>query len=451
MENGERMKKSIRLFAALSLLTFGREVKVRCQTLYFPPTSGPVWDTLSLESQGWCRDKIPTLHNYLKAKNTKAFIVLKDGKIIIEKYFDKFIADSIWYWASAGKTLTGFTVGIAQQDGLLSIDDKSSKYLGVGWTEGAPEKEALITIKNQLSMTTGLDDGIPDNHCTLDTCLQYLSDAGKRWAYHNAPYTLLDKVLETATGKSLNNYITLKIGTPTGIKGLFIKLGYDNVFFSTPRSMARFGLLMLSKGQWNGLKVLSDTAYFRQMIHSSQTLNHSYGYLTWLNGQKNYMVPGLQWVIKGSLNPNAPDDMYSAMGKNGQFMNVVPSQNLVVIRMGNAPDGNEVPFLMNDTIFMLLKKVMCSASGIQEKLKYSEAITIYPNPADGKVKLKIQGEWPDKSKIQIFNPLGIEVFQSNYSPNNDSVELDLGGWPSGIYILKIAGPGKEAYRRFFLK
>lgn len=72
------------------------------QTIYFPPLTGNTWDTLSPRSQGWCTDQLPALYNYLGATNTKAFIVLKNGRIVLERYFGTFTADSTWYWASAG-------------------------------------------------------------------------------------------------------------------------------------------------------------------------------------------------------------------------------------------------------------------------------------------------------------------------------------------------------------
>jgi len=101
------------------------------QNLYFPPVNNNAyWDTVSPASLGWCTNKIDTLYNYLQQENSRAFIVLKDGKIVLEKYFGSFTKDSLWYWASAGKTLTSFLIGKAQEDGLLSINDTTSKYLG---------------------------------------------------------------------------------------------------------------------------------------------------------------------------------------------------------------------------------------------------------------------------------------------------------------------------------
>lgn len=86
------------------------------------------------------------MYNFLEQKNSKAFILLKDGKIVLEKYFGAFTQDSIWYWASAGKTLTALLTGIAQEEGYLLITDSTSKYLGSGWTSEPPQKERLITV-----------------------------------------------------------------------------------------------------------------------------------------------------------------------------------------------------------------------------------------------------------------------------------------------------------------
>lgn len=305
-------------------------------TMYFPPLSGNEWQTTTPASLGWNETLLNDLYTYLQQKNTRAFIILKNGKIVSEKYFGTFTADSNWYWASAGKTMTAMLVGIAQQEGLLNINNRSSQYLGTGWTALTVPKENLITVKHQLTMTTGLDDAVPDDFCTLPSCLQYKADAGTRWAYHNAPYTLLDKVVETATGLSYNTYFQQKIKDRIGMNGLWIKSGYNNIYYSTPRSMARFGLLMLNKGKWDQTTILSDTSFFNTQINTSQNYNLSYGYLTWLNGKNSYMLPGLQFVFSGALMPNAPTDMFAALGKNDQKIYVVPSQNIVVIRMGDA-------------------------------------------------------------------------------------------------------------------
>ena len=187
------------------------------QTLYFPPLSGSNWDTLSNQELGWCNDSLQSLIDYVGDNNSKAFIILKDGKIALEKYYGTFTKDSLWFWASAGKSLTSFLVGMAQEEGLLSIDDLSSNYLGAGWTSCSAEQESLIHIRNQLTMTSGLNDDVFNPDCTSDTCLEYLADAGTRWAYHNAPYTLLDGVISGASGITLNQFYNTRVRNRIGM------------------------------------------------------------------------------------------------------------------------------------------------------------------------------------------------------------------------------------------
>jgi CubicO group peptidase (beta-lactamase class C family) len=399
------------------------------QTTYFPPLTGNAWDTLSPRSLGWCTNQVPALYNYLGATNTKAFIVLKNGRIVLERYFGTFTADSTWYWASAGKTLTAFTVGVAQQEGLLKLSDPVDKYLGKGWTSAPPAKEASITIRHQLTMTTGLRDGPPSNDCTQPSCLVYLADAGKLWAYHNAPYTLLDSVVEAASRQRFNTYVNSKISSRIGMRGLFVKVGYNNLYFSTARSMARFGLLLLHRGRWNNTPILTDTAYFRQMTTSSQAYNPSYGYLTWLNGKASMMTPGSQLVLPRALNQHAPPDMYAAMGKNGQLINVVPSQGLVVVRIGNAPDDGLVPFTYNEELWRYLNAIICPTVSTHEALEYT--LSVYPNPATD--VLHTQTDAAGAGPYILYSQYGQVVMQGQALPKT----LDIKALPTGIYLLKM--------------
>ena len=326
---------------------------------YFPPNNSSEWDTLSPSNFDWCPDKIDSLYGFLDEANSKSFILLKDGKIVLEQYFDEHTDSSYWYWASAGKTLSSFLLGIAQEEGFLNINDTTSDYLGSGWTYSSPEEEEKITIWNQLTMTSGLDDGVSNPFCTDDSCLIYLAEPETRWAYHNAPYTLLRPVLENATGQGINIYANQRLLNPIGMDGIFSYVGYDNVFSSTTRSMARFGLLIQNNGEWDGTQILSDENYFSQMVNSSQALNESYGYLWWLNGKSSFMLPGTQFVFDGSLFPNAPNDVIAALGKNGQIINVVPSENMVWIRMGSATSTELVETNLNIGIWNYINDLSC--------------------------------------------------------------------------------------------
>jgi len=272
----------------ISLLLFcGNSAHSQVIGQYFPPMNPQAqWDTLSAQKLGWCTENLPALYELLERSNTKGYILLYKGRIVLEKYFGDFAKDSAWYWASAGKTLTSFLIGKAQEEKKLSIEDPTSKYLGNGWTAIPKEQEDNIKIKHQLTMTTGINDEVADLDCTKDTCLQYLAEPGLRWSYHNAPYTLLEEVITKSTGQTLNTYTQSTIKNRIGMSGLWVKAGpYNNVYVSTPRAMARFGHLMLNDGIWNGDTIMKDREYFRAMLTRSQVLNPSYGYLWWLNGQ----------------------------------------------------------------------------------------------------------------------------------------------------------------------
>jgi CubicO group peptidase (beta-lactamase class C family) len=425
------MRLLITLFFLISQLNFSK-----AQNLYFPPLLGTTWDTMSAADLNWCQPGLDSLNDFLDRTNTKAFIALKDGKIVLEKYFGNHGRDSLWFWASAGKTLTSFTVGIAQQEGFLSINDTSSKYLGTGWTICPPNKEEKITILNQLTMTSGLNDAVPDHYCTLDTCLQYLADAGTRWAYHNGPYTLLDEVISNATGQTLNAYFNSKVRSRIGMNGGFFRVDYNNVYFSNARSMARFGLLMLNRGTWNGTIIMSDSSFFNQMITTSQNLNQSYGYLWWLNGKNSFMVPTLQNVFSGQLFTDAPADMYAALGRDGQIINVVPSENLVIIRMGEAPGtSSDVTISYNNDIWKKINDMNCLPSG-REDFKTSE-INIFPNPVGNSLNIQFD---PSKSyenySIEIINSFGQLLKSEKIKHSSQSIEMD-SLTPQSFYFVRI--------------
>ncbi|RKD91731.1 serine hydrolase domain-containing protein [Mangrovibacterium diazotrophicum] len=364
------MKRLLFVFALLITVSCGKNSddtpEAENSDLYFPPIPSTTWETTTPAEQGWDEAALDELYTYLEDENTRAFIILQNGKIAVEKYWGStitnsgdFDASSIWYWASAGKTLTAFLCGIAQQKGLLDIDDKTSDYLGEGWTSASQEKEDLITIRHQLTMTTGLDYEVDNLDCTDPACLLYKADAGTQWFYHNAAYTLIEQVVSAAAGISYNAFTDNEVEAATGMNGIWLQTGDNNVYYSTARDAARFGLLLLNKGTWDQTTLLSDQGYFSEMTNTSQDLNLSYGYLTWLNGKSSVILPGLTIPISTSIAPAAPADLFAALGKNGQFIDVVPSQNLVVIRMGEAPNDALVPVQLH---FGMWEKIAAAIS-----------------------------------------------------------------------------------------
>lgn len=324
---------------------------------YYPPLTGDIWQTTTATSLNWDEIKLQEAFDYAATKSSYGLIVLHHGKIVKEQYWNGWTKDTKYYIASAGKSVSAFAAGIAQQEGTININNKVSQYLGAGWTALPLAKENLITVKNQLNMTTGLDDGVADPDCKTPACLIYKADAGTRWAYHNAPYHLVHDVIATASGKTWNAWCKEKLFDKIGMPN---SIWLNHVMWCTTREAARFGSVILSKGKWNGATLLNDASYFTAMTNTSQNYNLSYGYLWWLNGKSSTMVPGFQTVFPTVLVPNAPADMYMALGKDDKKIYVIPSLDAVVVRLGDNASGNSTlgPSSFDNELWGKLKLAM---------------------------------------------------------------------------------------------
>lgn len=437
------MKKIITLFFAFILFSF----TVKAQSIYFPPTTGNVWDSILPSNLNYCQARIDSLYNYLQAKNTKSFILLKDGKRVLEKYFGTYTKDSIWYWASASKSLASFITGVAQQKGYININNKVSQYLGTGWTSAPLIKENLITVKHLINMTSGLNDAPPlpcDNEDTAKACLTYLADAGTRWAYHTGAYRKVQDVVSNTVGQNYNIITNNWIESKTGMSGAW----FQQIYYSKARDMARFGLLNLNKGIWNTDTLLKDTSYFRSMINTSQNLNLAYGYLWWLNGKASGMAPGFQIVFPGPLMSNAPTDMYAALGKNDQKIYVVPSTNMVVVRQGNTAGGFSLAASAFDNVLWdYINKLDCSVTGINEESNYH--FKLYPNPVND--VLTIENTSSTISKIKVIDILGNNVYENKISNETKTIHIDFSSFSKAIYFVEIQTTNKTCIRYKIMK
>jgi len=395
-------------------------VGTRAQELYFPPPqSTGVWESMPPSELGWCQERMDSLQTFLDRTYTKAFIVLKNGRIVREWYFGSFQRDSVWYWASAGKTVTAALVGIAQEKKLLDIQQPSSRYLGNSWSLMTKAQEDAITVEHHLTMTTGVEGRGPDDtDCRTPDCFTYRAPPGTVWDYYNPAYLKLQDIVAEAAGMSFTTYYTQNLARPIGMGGIFM----NGVLWSVPRSMARFGLLLLAKGVWNGDTVIRDRAYFNDMISTSQDLNPSYGYLFWLNGKDRMMLPGIEASLAGPMIPQAPSDMYMGLGKNDQKLYVIPSQNMVIIRMGNPPTGSEPMQIVYDRqLWELIAALPCATSVLDSETETTAAV--WPNPVSD--VLHHQGE-----TIRIWAVDGSIIHESATS------SVDVRGLSPGVYMVE---------------
>ncbi len=420
----------MRRLVLLSLLGLGLSQPARAQlSLYFPPVTGTAWATTTPASLGWCQTPLDSLLAYAGRKGSKSLLIVKDGRLVVEKYYGAYNADSIYYWASAGKSLTATLVGLAQQDGLLTINDSTSKYLG-RWTSATLPQQRQILLRHQLTMTTGLNDAPPapcDNESTQPACLRYLVPPATRWAYHTGAYRTLQNVLVAASGApNLTQYTAQRLGNRIGMAGLW----YQDVFFSRARDMARFGLFILAKGSWNGTSILTDAAYFTAMTTPSQSLNRSYGYLWWLNGQASYMLPTVQATFAGPLIPAAPADLIAALGKNDQKIYVVPSRGLMVVRQGQAAgDSKLAASSFDNALWTRIMAIFCNTVTATGAPGSAAGYAAFPNPGTGQLTLRQPAA--QATTVRLLDAQGRVILSQ---PAGPETRVAVGELAAGLYL-----------------
>jgi CubicO group peptidase (beta-lactamase class C family) len=347
---------SVLLVSGLISILRGADVKsTEGGARYFPETKPAVaWERVSPASVGWNEEKLQSALDFAGRNRASGVVVLHRGRILAEQYWSleegaqagkkareysalvrgrdaagRVIEDV----ASVQKSVAAILVGMAQSRGLLKLDDPVSRHLGTGWSKATLDQEGVITVRHLVTMTSGLKDD-----------LTFEAAPGTRWRYNTPAYARTVAVVAAAAKKSPNDltreWLTDRIGMSDSRWVSRASINSEAAanalgFATTARDLARFGLLILAGGKWNNETVIADQDYLRAALRPSQTLNPSYGYLWWLNGQ-SALARGSGELVKGPLIATAPSDLVAALGAVDRKLYVVPSLDLVVTRLGNS-------------------------------------------------------------------------------------------------------------------
>ena len=182
------------------------------------------------------------------------------------------------------------------------------------------------------------------------------------------------------------------------------------------------------------------------MIHSSQSFNPSYGYLWWLNGQDSYMAPQRQYIFPQELFPDAPADLFAALGKNDQKIYIVPSRNMVVVRVGNAAYTSVLAFSdFDNQLWSYLDSLACTPTLIREIDESRNSLSVFPNPANGSFTIKLPQQVFD---MEIFDLTGRKILsQTNVK---EETVINCARWQHGVYFLEVK-TGNEQLRRKIIR
>ncbi len=272
----------------------------------------------------------------MTSKWTRAVVVLHKDSIIYEQYADGYDADTELLGWSMTKSIINTWVGMMVKDGVINIDDNNL------FPEWSNDERKNISLNNLLQMSSGLDWSEVYSEISPATKMLYDSEdnaqvaraqgleatVGNHWEYSSGTTNIISGYLRDQFSAH-NDYLRFPY------ERIFSKLNMDNTTiecdesgtyigssycYATPRDWARFGTLYLNDGVWNQERLLPEgwVDYTKSIVPDS---NGKYGAHFWTNGG-------------GAMYPEAPYDMFSCNGYEGQLVAIIPSKDLVIVRMG---------------------------------------------------------------------------------------------------------------------
>jgi CubicO group peptidase (beta-lactamase class C family) len=284
---------------------------------------------------------------------TRALLVVHDGKLIVERYGAGITPETRLISWSVAKSVTSALVGILVGEGKLALHDPAPVP---EWRDPADPRHP-ITLEHLLWMSPGLEwyeayaeHPVSDVNKMLFTApdmaafaadMKLIAPPGTRFEYSTGTTMILSRLIRQAIGdrsaywafprRALFNRIGMRSasidcdGTGTFVLGAQV--------YATARDFARFGLLYLDDGVWQGERILPEgwVAYTATPTPAEKT--GLYGAQFWLN-------KGAPGDASKRPMPDLPDDMFLAQGYQGQAVIILPAQKVVVVRLGMTYDDN---------------------------------------------------------------------------------------------------------------
>jgi len=308
------------------------------------------WTITNPASVGINEDSLGLFFDFIRSSphpDFRAIMVTKDGKLVMEEYFNSFWRTNIHDIRSAGKSITSMLAGVAMEKGLFKPTDKVVDFFPEYKTiKNASAEKSAITVADLLVMSSGLasDDDLDDSpgaegymtdtedyvKFSLDLPMDFKT--GERWAYSSVVAFLLGAIVENTSGESLATFARKYLFGPIGITNFYWhkspkgrNTGMGNIYLE-PRDLAKLGQVMLDDGQWNGQQILSK-AFVKKSFEKSFDISHTdprahgYGYMWYL----------AEVAIKGQK-----INYVFASGNGGNKIFIIPSLDMVVTTMSSA-------------------------------------------------------------------------------------------------------------------
>ena len=279
--------------------------------------------------------------------SSRAIAVFRKDRIVDEYYdtYSGFTAKTRLLGWSMTKSILSALFGIAVRKGLLTEEDLN---LMPQWREDG-DPRGRITIKQLLQMKSGLvfaeyyllDDAsnmlFRQSNMAAYAASQPLKNGGpKKWSYSSGTTNILSNILKQKLGGDQTAYYRFpyeELFGPLGMQSALLEPDESGTFvmssymYATARDWIRFGALYLNDGVWNDERLISSDWIKRSLTPGKDVQQGKYGYQWWLNRGQDEKGNRREWLA-------VPPDAYGARGHDGQLLAVIPSECLVVVRLG---------------------------------------------------------------------------------------------------------------------
>lgn len=295
-----------------------------------------------------------------KGLDSRALLLVKDGKLVAESYARGYNAYTPLLGWSMAKSVTAIMQGRMQQLGLVNENNMSL------FDEWRSDRRASIRLSQLLQMTSGLDFDetyapgtdaanmlfIAHDASALPLHSDIAYEPGRHFAYSSGTTNVIMRYLNQQLGgnQAALDFLYQELVQPLGLSHFYLETDPSGVFvgssylYASGRDWASLGQLLLNNGNWQGQQLLNKEWLFRATQPNSSENDDRYGYQLWLNAGRNKAEDARRW-------PQLPADAYAMLGNRKQVVMVIPSWNLVFVRLGwsksDYPTAENISALMH--------------------------------------------------------------------------------------------------------
>jgi CubicO group peptidase (beta-lactamase class C family) len=333
------------------------------------PTQG--WQTSAPEEQGFASARLAEGLTAIKGNRTliHSLTIVRHGSVILDATFYPYSRASYHDIASVTKSVMTTLIGIAADQGKLNLDQPAISFFPTRTIANMDARKQHITVRNLVSMSSGLDCTAADGEKTLEEMkdsadwIQFVLDRkaiyepGTHFEYCSPGMHLLSAILQQATGMTALEYARINLFGPLGIQDVYWPLdpqGYNHGWGDLalyPQDMAKIGYLFLHQGGWEGKQIVSREwirQATRRQMDTGELEDDDYGYGWWVS------------------RPDADIPYSMASGRGGQRILVVPAMDMVLVTTGGGFDFGEIEQYIRAAIGNLEEPLPANPAGVEQ-------------------------------------------------------------------------------------